>query len=69
MWTYVSVFYWIDTVHIVTAENPPHSMFVVGYYCFANVVLTGMQYFWGYKIVTQITGGDAGKTSSKIKNK
>ena len=58
MWTYVSVFYWIDTVHLLTAVDAPepHSMFVVGYYCFANVVLTGMQYFWGFKIIAQVTG-------------
>ena len=56
MWTYVTVFYWIDSVDLVR-NGTPHSMFVVGYYWFANVVLTGMQYFWGYKIIQQMCGG------------
>jgi hypothetical protein len=53
MWTYVSVFFWMDIVHHIQSDTV-HSAFVVGYYCFANVILTGMQYFWGYKIVSQI---------------
>ena len=56
MWTYVTVFYWIDSVDLVR-NGTPHSMFVVGYYWFANVVLTGMQYFWGYKIISQMSNG------------
>jgi hypothetical protein len=69
LWTYVSVFYWIDTVHLIQ-EGTAHSMFVVGYYCFANVVLTSMQYFWGYKIITQIMNdGKEVKTVSDKKKK
>lgn len=69
MWTYVSVWYWIDTVHLIRDGNP-HSLFVVGYYCFANVVLTGMQYFWGYKIIQQIRyGGDEATRTPEKKKK
>lgn len=70
MWTYVSFFYWKDTVHLLTADETPHSMFIVGYYCFANVVLTSMQYFWGYKIIRQmLNGGHEVKKVRKEKSK
>jgi hypothetical protein len=56
MWTRNSILYWVETMQLVTTGTP-HSMFVVGFYCFANVVLTSMQYFWGYKIILQMMNG------------
>ena len=56
MWTHVSVYYWMDTVTLIRS-GAAHSNFVLFYYCFANVVLSGMQYFWGYKIVSQMRAG------------
>jgi hypothetical protein len=69
LWTYVSAMFWMDTVNLVL-HGTPHSMFVVGYYCIANVILTSMQYFWGYKIISQmLNGGKEKKKSSDNKKK
>mmetsp|Transcript_26922 Transcript_26922/g.45449 ORF Transcript_26922/g.45449 Transcript_26922/m.45449 type:complete len:269 (-) Transcript_26922:213-1019(-) len=65
MWTYTSAFYWIDIVRLLTSDEPPHSMFVVGFFCFSNLLLTSMQYFWGYKIIRQMLNG--GHEVKKVK--
>lgn len=64
LWTYFSVLFWIDIIQLLQ-QGEAHSVLVVVYSCFANVILSTMQYFWGYKIVIQMLGGKKMKSKKK----
>lgn len=65
LWTQVTFFYWVDTLKLIQGGDA-HSMVIVVYFCVANVILTSMQYYWGYIIVRQMFSGSS---ESKKKDK
>ena len=62
IWTYVSCHFWID-VCLLLSEGGGKFNFAMGYFCFAHLLLTAMQYYWGHTIVTQMMRG--GKEEKK----
>ena len=49
IWPYVSYYFWVGSWDLLKSGTA-HSTFAVGYFLFANVFLTGLQFFWGHKI-------------------
>lgn len=66
LWTEASYSFWLD-MHRIVVEGEAHSILIVGYFCLANILLTSMQYFWGYKIIIQMVGGSKSKKEPKEK--
>ena len=53
VWPYFSYHFALGSIDLLTTNfhTKCHSGFVVGFFLFANVFLTGLQFFWGSKIV------------------
>lgn len=49
MWPYVSYDFWIGSFDLLKTGKA-HSNFVVAFFLFANLFLTGLQFLWGSKI-------------------
>lgn len=56
-WPYLAYFFWIDSLTLlgyVSSSSPlfatPHNKYVLYYYLIGNVTLTGLQFFWGFRI-------------------
>ena len=49
IWPFYSYPFWVGSFELLFKEAP-HSYFVVGFFLFANIFLTGLQFFWGSKI-------------------
>ena len=50
LWPYVSFEFWTGSLALLQ-EGKAHSIFVVSVFLGANIFLTGLQFFWGSKIV------------------
>merc|ERR1719335_747605 len=48
IWTYVNAYFWSDAISYI---NDNGTSMANSMYLGANVALTGMQYYWGYKIL------------------
>lgn len=49
IWPYISFQFNVKSYHLI-ASGKAHSNFVVGFFMFANLFLTFLQFFWGSKI-------------------
>lgn len=65
VWPYFSYHFALGSINLLTTNfhTQCHSGFVVGFFLFANVFLTGLQFFWGSKIIGFLF--KSGKKSSK----
>jgi hypothetical protein len=67
VWPMISYPFWKDSVALLQSGKA-HSNFVVGFFLLANVFLTFLQFFWGWKIVESVLPKGAAKTANKDKN-
>lgn len=63
-WPLVSYDLWMGCSDLIQSKKA-HSNFVVGFFMFANMFLTGLQFYWGYLIIKKKLS--PGKNSSKDK--
>jgi hypothetical protein len=49
LWPYYSYTFWKGSLDLLQSGTA-HSTFVVSFFLLANMFLTGLQFFWGYKI-------------------
>lgn len=65
VWPRYSWAFWKESLALLQ-NGKGHSNFVIGTFLFANVFLTFLQFFWGYKIVqSALGGGGSDKKKSK----
>jgi TLC domain len=67
-WPVISLSFWNDSYQLLSGGKA-HSNFVVGYFLFANLFLTGLQFFWGSKIFGFLFKKKAKKTDSTKEDK
>lgn len=52
-WLYYSIDFWQGSLSLLI-QGTAHSNFVVGFFLFSHVFLTGLQFFWGIKILRMV---------------
>ena len=71
IWPIYSYPFWVGSLKLIgygeSEDGKIHSYFVVGFFLFANIFLTSLQFFWGSKIFSSILFKPKKETNSKVK--
>jgi hypothetical protein len=66
-WPMVSFELWFGCQDLLRS-NQAHSNFVVGFFLFANLFLTGLQFYWGYLIIRKAISPRGGSGGGVVVN-
>lgn len=64
IWPYISLSFWSLSIELLDGGKS-HSRLVVIIFLVANILMTGLQFFWGYKIIRRLINATLGAGRKK----